>query len=65
MMRPSEAVLVRTLNERGIKWTILSADSPALEVLDRLPNWQRFYTDKTAVIHIRNNNGDVGSSELE
>jgi hypothetical protein len=53
MMHPDQARLIRTREERGIQWTILRADSPALEVLDTLQRWRRLYTDEIAVVRTR------------
>jgi hypothetical protein len=53
IMRPDRALLARTLDERGIRWTILRAASPALEVMDTLPGWHRLFADKVAVVHAR------------
>lgn len=52
-MRPNLPCLTKTLEQYGIQWTILSAGSPALEILDTLPGWHRLYTDEVAVVHIR------------
>jgi hypothetical protein len=44
-----EAVLA-TYN---IGWTLISAGTPAIELLDHLPDWQRIYGDSVAVVHVR------------
>ncbi|HXV26025.1 MAG TPA: hypothetical protein VED46_17440 [Alphaproteobacteria bacterium] len=41
------------LAERGIGWTMLQTGTPAILLLDRLPGWERVYTDETAVVHRR------------
>jgi hypothetical protein len=33
--------------------TMLAPGTPAIGMLDRLPNWQRVYTDSVAVVHVR------------
>jgi len=33
--------------------TLLAPDTPAVALLDRLPNWQRVYSDDVAVVHKR------------
>jgi hypothetical protein len=53
MMRPDRALLIRTLDERGIRWTVLNAGSPAVNVMDTLPGWRRLYADRVAAIHVR------------
>jgi hypothetical protein len=45
--------LERLLDQHSIRWTLLSPGTPALEVLDRLPGWQRLYSDSVAVVHTR------------
>jgi hypothetical protein len=45
--------LPRLLAEYRIAWTLLSAKSPAVVLLDYLPGWRRLYTDDIAVVHIR------------
>jgi hypothetical protein len=37
----------------GIDWTIFSPDSVVPALMDRTPGWHRLYSDKVAVIHIR------------
>ena len=41
------------LEQYHIAWTIFPQDSPAVIQLDRMPGWQRFYTDDMAVVHKR------------
>jgi hypothetical protein len=45
--------LERLLEQHSIRWTLLSPGTPALEVLDRLPGWQRLHADSVAVVHIK------------
>ena len=45
--------LERLLEQHRIRWTLLSPGTPALEILDRLPGWQRLYSDSVAVVHTR------------
>jgi hypothetical protein len=33
--------------------TLLAPDTPAIALLDRLPDWQRVYSDDVAVVHKR------------
>ena len=33
--------------------TLLAPDTPAVALLDRLPDWQRVYSDDVAVVHKR------------
>ncbi len=41
------------LAEYGIAWTLLTAQSPAVVLLDHLPGWRRLYADDVAVVHVR------------
>lgn len=50
--------LDKLLQKYGIEWTLLPPQSPAVTLLDHLPQWRRLYADKTAVVHVRN--GDPG-----
>jgi hypothetical protein len=45
--------LERLLEQHSIQWTLLSSGTPALEILDRLPGWQRLHSDSVAVVHAR------------
>jgi hypothetical protein len=44
---------LRLLDEYKIGTTILSPETPAVALLDRLPDWQRTYSDDIAVVHTR------------
>jgi len=41
------------LDEYKIGATLLSPERPAAALLDRLPGWERLYTDNIAVVHVR------------
>jgi hypothetical protein len=45
--------LEKLLDRYKIEWTLLPPGSPAVTLLDHLPEWRRFYADKTAVVHVR------------
>jgi hypothetical protein len=45
--------LEKLLAKYNIAWTLLEPGSSAVTLLDRLPQWRRLYTDKTAVVHVR------------
>jgi len=47
------ALLPTLLDEHKIDATLLVADSPGPQILDHLKGWKRIYTDKIAVIHVR------------
>lgn len=44
---------VKLLDQYGIRATLLSPHTPAVALLDRMPNWQRVYSDDVAVVHKR------------
>ncbi len=43
----------RLLTQYQVDVTLLSPDTPAVGLLDRLAGWQRVYADKIAVVHVR------------
>jgi hypothetical protein len=45
--------LLALLDQYGIKATLLSPKTPAVALLDRLPDWKRVYSDDVAVVHLR------------
>jgi len=44
---------LRLLDEYRIQATLLAPSTPAVGLLDRLPEWKRAYTDDVAVVHMR------------
>ncbi|MBB5048909.1 hypothetical protein HNR60_003680 [Rhodopseudomonas rhenobacensis] len=46
-------LLPRLLDDYRIDATLLAPSSPAVKLLDRLPEWQRVYSDAVAVVHAR------------
>jgi len=44
---------LRLLDEFKFGSTLLATGTPAIALLDRLPNWQRVYSDDIAVVHKR------------
>jgi hypothetical protein len=44
---------LKLLDQYKIDATLLAPDVPAVELLDRLPDWQRVYADDVAVVHKR------------
>jgi hypothetical protein len=53
MIHPDDAALQAMLDKRHVRWTILAADNPAVSALDRMSGWHRLYTDRWAVVHVR------------
>lgn len=45
--------LEQLLATHQIGWTLLTPTTPAVQLLDYLPNWQRIYADSIAVVHVR------------
>ncbi|MDR3376506.1 MAG: hypothetical protein P4L98_22510 [Ancalomicrobiaceae bacterium] len=43
-------VLLDDLVARGVRWSILAPDNPALATIDTLPGWHRLSADKFAVV---------------
>ena len=44
---------IRLLDEYRIQATLLAPSTPAVGLLDRLPDWKRAYADDVAVVHVR------------
>jgi hypothetical protein len=44
---------LRLLDEYDIRATLLAPSTPAVALLDRLPDWRRTYADDIAVVHMR------------
>ncbi len=44
---------LKLLDENKFGATLLAPGTPAIALLDRLPNWQRVYSDDVAVVHKR------------
>jgi hypothetical protein len=44
---------LKLLDEQKIDATLLSPSTQAVGLLDRLPGWERVYSDEIAVIHVR------------
>jgi hypothetical protein len=53
IMRPNQTRLLQAIESHNIRWTLLSAGSPIVEILDTLPGWHRLYEDSVAVVHAR------------
>jgi hypothetical protein len=46
-------VLAKLVDEYHIGWTMLQPGTPAIALLDTLPDWRRIYADDNAVVHMR------------
>lgn len=44
---------IKLLDQYQFRATLLAPDTPAVALLDRLPGWQRVYSDGVAVVHRR------------
>ena len=62
LLLESPELLPNLLEQYHIGWTLLSPTQPAVALLDRLPGWQRFYTDDVAVVHIRTRRDSGGNA---
>jgi hypothetical protein len=51
-LRKTDA-LENLIAKYDVAWTLLEPDNSAVALLDHLPQWRRFYTDKSAVVHVR------------
>lgn len=49
--------LEKLLTEYRIGWTLLTAGTPAVALLDRLPGWRRVHADEVAIVHVRDSAG--------
>jgi hypothetical protein len=47
------ADFLRLLDDYEIETTLLAPETPAVALLDRLPDWRRVYADDVAVVHRR------------
>jgi hypothetical protein len=52
IIEPDKDTLATSLAYYHVRWTIFSAQSPVVKLLDATPGWHRFYADKLAVIHV-------------
>jgi hypothetical protein len=41
------------IKQHDIQWTLLPPGLPAVQLLDRLPNWRRLHSDRVAIVHIK------------
>lgn len=48
----NEKMFLQVLERYNIKWSLLRMGDPRIYLLDDLKNWQRYYEDKFAVIHV-------------
>ena len=53
VMLQSPGALEKLIERYHVGWTLLGPQSPAVELLDHLPQWERVYSDSVAVLHIR------------
>jgi hypothetical protein len=47
------ASIEKTFKRYDIQWTIMTPASGLAKALDKQPGWRRFYADKWAVVHVR------------
>ena len=55
IISPDKDALAATLAQQHARWTIFPARAPVVKLLDAMPGWRRFYSDKLATVHVREN----------
>jgi hypothetical protein len=50
---PDKDALAGVLAFYHARWTIFRSDQPVVKLMDSMPGWKRFYADKLAVVHVR------------
>ena len=53
VVRAKGDMLDEVLCRYNIEWTIFGADTAVPALMDRTPGWRRLYSDKVAVVHVR------------
>ena len=48
---PEKNTLEMVFRDYGVRWTILTPDSPVVALLDAMPQWCRLYANDVAVVH--------------
>ena len=51
--QPDKDALAASLAYYHVRWTIFSAGSPVVKLMDATPGWYRLYSDRLAVVHVR------------
>jgi hypothetical protein len=55
------AAIDKTFKQYDIRWTIVTPGSGLAKALNTRPGWRRFYADKWAVVHVRQDSAPPGS----
>ena len=50
---PDKDALAASLTFHHVRWTIFQSQAPVVKLLDATPGWHRLYSDKLAVVHVR------------
>jgi len=53
IIAPDRNILAASLNRHKARWTIFPQGSSVAKLMDSMPGWRRFYSDKLATVHIR------------
>jgi len=53
IISPDRDALAAAITARRIGWTIFPQGSPVIKLMDGMPGWRRFHSDKLAVVHVR------------
>jgi hypothetical protein len=51
-MAPNRAAFARIVEKYRIRWALLAAGSPAVDMIAALPDWRRLYADGIAVVYV-------------
>jgi len=51
--RPDLTAFDGILARWRVRWTLLDAQDPLVQAMDRKPGWRRLYADRFAVVHVR------------
>lgn len=52
-------MITAELDRRGVRWTVLATGSPMATAMDANPGWRRIHADRTAVVHVRVEPGNI------
>ncbi len=53
ILAPNRGAFEKMVEKYKVRWTILDAGAPAVDMIDALPQWHRLYADRVAVVYVR------------
>ena len=53
IISPDRDALAAAIGAHHVNWTILPSDAPVTRLMDTMPGWRRLYSDKFAIVHVR------------